>query len=164
MGEADAVSALALHRIRGMKGVERARLRDQLDQGVELERGEGRVCRVLLPLPGLARVVFELSGGFRCARSWMVCGEAGDTPWEGRHRLDRGAAPPVPFELIGSEDRLTFKSAEVVVEVGLAPPALRWCRPEGALFAADRPSRAYGFGRHHPNLLHAMARHPKDRY
>ena len=94
----------------------------------------------------------------------MVGGEAGYTPWEGRHRLDRGAAPPVPFELIGSEDRLTFKSAEVVVEVGLAPPALRWCRPEGALFAADRPSRAYGFGRHHPNLLHAMARHPKDRY
>ncbi|MBV8337410.1 MAG: hypothetical protein JO358_18600 [Alphaproteobacteria bacterium] len=102
--------------------------------------------------------------GSAAPRSWMVCGEAGDTPCEGRHRLDRRAAPPVPFELIGSEDRLTFKSAEVVGEVGLAPPALRWCRPEGALFAADRPSRAYGFGRHHPNLLHAMARHPKDRY
>ena len=147
-----------------MKGVESARLIDHLDHGVELDCGEGLVCRVLLPAPGLARVVFEPPGGFRCARSWMVCGQAGDTPWEGRDRLDFGAAPPARFELIESEDRLTMTSAEVAIEIDLAPLALRWHRADGALFAADRPSRAYGFARHRPDLLHAMARHPEDRY
>ena len=147
-----------------MKGVERARLEGRLDHGVELDCGEGRSCWLLLPAPGLARVVFEPPGGFRCARSWMVCGEAGDTPWEGRDRLDHGAGSPADFELFESEDRLTFTSAEVTIEIGLAPLAMRWHRASGSLFAADRPSRAYGFGRHHPDLLHAMARHPEDRY
>jgi alpha-glucosidase len=164
IGEADPVGVLALYRACGVKSVERARLRGRVDQGVELDCGDGRVCRVLLPAPGLARAVFEPSGGFRCARSWMVCGENGDTPWDGRHRLDLGAAVRSAFELIESKDRLTLTSADVVIEIGLNPLALRWHRADGALFAADRPSRAYGFGLHRPDLLHAMARHPGDRY
>jgi alpha-glucosidase len=147
-----------------MKGVERARLNGRLDRGVELDCGDAWACRILLPAPGLARVVFEPSGGFRCPRSWMVCGEAGDTPWEGRDRLDLGAAPPARFELTESQEWLALTSAEVTIEIGLAPLALRWHRANGALFAADRPRRAYGFGQHRPDLLHAMARHSQDRY
>jgi alpha-glucosidase len=164
MGEADAPGALGHHRTRGMRSVRKARLKGRLDHGFELDCGEGRTCRILLPARGLTRVVFEPAGGFRCTRSWMVCGKAGDTPWDGRDRLDLGAAPPACFELIESEDRLTITSAEITIEIGLAPLLLRWHRPGGALFAADRPSRAYGFSRHRPDLLHAMARHPEDRY
>jgi len=147
-----------------MNDIGNARLKGRLDHGVELDCGEGRACRILLPLPGLARVVFEAAGGFRCARSWMVCGEAGDTPWEGRDRLDFGAAVPAPFELNESENRLTLTSGEIAIGIGLAPLALRWHRATGAVFATDRPSRAYGFGRDRPDLLHAMTRHPEDRY
>jgi alpha-glucosidase len=111
-----------------------------------------------------ARVVFIPQAGFREARSWMVCGETGDTPWEGRDRLAPDGAPPARLELIENDDRLTLESTELTVEIGLSPLALRWHRAAGALFAADRPSRAYGFGRHRPDLLHAMARHPEDCY
>jgi hypothetical protein len=52
-----------------------------------------------------------------------------------------------------------LRSAEVGIETGLAPLGLRRHRAGGARFAADRPSRAYGFGRHRTELLHAMARH-----
>ena len=60
--------------------------------------------------------------------------------------------------------RLVLTSAELTLEIGLSPLALRWYRPDGALFAADRPRRAYGFGRQRRDLLHAMVRHPEDRY
>jgi alpha-glucosidase len=147
-----------------MRGIDRARLVCRLDHGIELDTGEGRRCRILLPSPGCARVVFIPPAGFREARSWMVCGETGDTPWEGRDRLAPDGAPPARLELIENDDRLTLKSTELTVEIGLSPLALRWHRPDGALFAADRLSRAYGFGRQRPELLHAMARHPEDRY
>jgi alpha-glucosidase len=147
-----------------MRGIDRARLVRRLDHGIELDSGGGRLCRILLPLPGCARVVFIPQAGFREARSWMVCGAAGDTPWEGRDRLAPDEAPPVRLELIENDDRLTLKSAELTVEIGLFPLALRWYRADGALFAADRPNRAYSFGRQRPDLLHAMTRHPDDRY
>ena len=125
MGKADAADAIGRHRTRGVKDIAKARLKGRLDHGVELDCGDGQVCRILLPAPGLARVVFEPPGGVRCTRSWMVCGKAGDTPWEGRERLDLGTASPVPFELMESEHRLTLTSAEVAIEIGLAPLALR---------------------------------------
>jgi alpha-glucosidase len=147
-----------------MREIGKARLAGRLDHGVELDCGDELRCRILLPAPGLARIVFVPQSGFRAGRSWMVCGAAGETPWEGRDRLELGDTPPARFELAESEDRLTLKSAEVTIAIGLAPLALRWHGTDGALFAADRASRAYGFGRHRPDLLHAMARHPADRY
>jgi alpha-glucosidase len=142
----------------------RARLVLRLDHGIELDTGRGRRCRILLPSRGCARVVFIPEAGFREARSWMVCDATSDTPWEGRDRLAPDGAPPPRFELIDNDDRLTLKSAELTVEIGLAPLALRWYRADGALFAADRPNRAYDFGRQRRDLLHAMARHPDDHY
>jgi alpha-glucosidase len=147
-----------------MRGIDRARLVRRLDHGIELDSGEGRLCRILLPFRGCARVVFIPQGGFREGRSWMVCGATGDTPWEGRDRLAPDEAPPVQLELIDNDDGLKLKSAELTVEICLSPLALRWYHADGALFAADRPNRAYGFGRQRPDLLHAMARHPDDRY
>lgn len=146
-----------------MKGIDKTRFARRLDHGVELDCGDGDRCWILLPMPGCARVVFLPQAGFREGRSWMVSGEEGDTPWEGRDRLEFSDTP-ASFELREAEGQLTLKSAEVEIEVGLAPLALRWRRPGGSLFAADRPSRPYGFGRHRPDLLHAMARHPDDRY
>jgi alpha-glucosidase len=142
----------------------RARFKGRLDRGVELDCGESGSCRILLPMPGVARVVFVPQAGFRERRSWMVCGDLGDTPWEGRDRLDPVGATPPRVELVENEDRLELSSGEVTIDIGLAPLSLRWHRADGALFAADRASSPYRFGRRHPDLLHAMARHPEDRY
>jgi alpha-glucosidase len=147
-----------------MRTIDKARLGARSDQGIELDCGNRGICRILFPIPGVARVVFAPRAGFRERRSWMVCGEAGDTPWEGRDRLAPLGAPAPGFELAESDDRLTLKTAEVTIEVGLSPLTLRWHRADGGLFAADRASRAYGFGRHRADLLHAMVRHPDDRY
>jgi hypothetical protein len=52
-----------------MRGIDRARLVCRLDHGIELDTGEGRRCRILLPSTGCARVVFIPQAGFREARS-----------------------------------------------------------------------------------------------
>ena len=49
-------------------------------------------------------------------------------------------------------------------QVRLAPFGLRWLGADGAELAADRGSRAYGFGQRTGATLHAMAREPGDRY
>ena len=51
-----------------------------------------------------------------------------------------------------------------VWQVRLAPFGLRWLGADGAELAADRGSRAYGFGQRTGATLHAMAREPGDRY
>jgi hypothetical protein len=63
-----------------MRTTDSARLKARYDHGIELDCGDGSTCRILLPMPGVARVVFVPLAGFRERRSWMVCGEAGDTP------------------------------------------------------------------------------------
>ena len=147
-----------------MRSIAKARLARKLQRGIELDCGEGLSCRILLPAPGFVRVVFIPATGFRQGRSWMVALGTEDVPWDGRDRLDLGDAAPVPFEVATAEDRLTLRSADISLEIALPSLALHWHRPDGALFAADRASRPYAFGRHEPSLLHAMARHPEDRY
>jgi len=147
-----------------MRSIAKARLARKLERGIELDCGEGLACRVLLPAPGFVRVVFIPASGFRQGRSWMVSLGADDVPWEGRDRLDLGGDAPVPFELASAENRVTLHSEGISLEIALSSLALHWRRPDGALFASDRASRAYAFGQHQPSLLHAMARHPEDRY
>ncbi|HTS91274.1 MAG TPA: glycoside hydrolase family 31 protein [Stellaceae bacterium] len=147
-----------------MREIARAKLARRLERGIELDCGRGLACRVLLPSPGLVRVVFIPASGFREGRSWMVSLGADDVPWEGRDRLDVADGAPVPFEVATAEDRVTLTSEGLSIEIGLAALSIRWRRPDGAVFASDRTSRAYAFGRHQPRLLHAMARHPDDRY
>ncbi|SEC75058.1 alpha-glucosidase [Rhizobiales bacterium GAS191] len=147
-----------------MRAVSKAVLLRSLDHGVELDCGGGLRCRILLPTAGMARMVFIPAGGLRQDRSWMVSAGTDEVPREGRSRLELDAGPSPAFTLERREDRLILKTDEVALEIGLAPLALRWHRPDGRLFAADRGSRAYAFGGHRPGLLHAMARHSEDRY
>jgi alpha-glucosidase len=147
-----------------MKAIAAARLAQTLERGIELDCCDGLRCRVLLPGPNAARVVFIPAGGFRQDRSWMTLGGLEDLPWEGRDRLtpDRG---PVPlFTVEEGEGRVVLNTEALSVEIALAPFAMRWRLPDGTGFAADRASRAYAFGRYRPSLFHAMARHAEDRY
>lgn len=147
-----------------MKSLAKVTLARTLDHGVELDCGDGLRCQILVPALGFVRVVFIPAGGFRQDRSWMVSAGGMDVPWEGRGRLDPGDAAPPPFAFEQVDGGITLRSEEFSLEIALSPFALRWRRPDGSLFAADRASRAYAFGRHRPTLLHAMARHPEDRY
>jgi alpha-glucosidase len=147
-----------------MKSIATAKVTGRLDHGIELDCGDGLRCRVLLPGPGFARVVFLPARGFRERRSWMVCAGGVDVPWEGRDRLDLGTGAAPQFTVEEADDRVTLRGEAFSVEIGLTPLALRWNLHDGRLFATDRANRAYAFGQRQPSLLHAMARHPDDRY
>jgi alpha-glucosidase len=147
-----------------MRSIENTTLARRLPDGVELDCGDGRRCQVLLSTGGCARVVFIPAAGFRQGRSWMIVDDGGDVAWEGRDRLEHGAAAtPLPT-IAESDGRVSLRGERLSVEIGFSPLRLRWTLPDGRPFAADRESRPYAFGRHRPSLLHAMARHPQDRY
>lgn len=104
---------------------------DSDPHGVTLDCGSRLTCQILFPGPGLARVVFRPASGFRQRRSWMTLDGASELPWEGRERLDLSRSPTTPFTIERKTDRLLVKTAEITVEIGLAPLRLRWILPDG---------------------------------
>jgi alpha-glucosidase len=147
-----------------MKTITHATYTKTLDDGVELDCGDGLRCQVLLRGRQFVRVLFIPAAGFRQDRGWMIAGDGGDVPWEGRGRLERRAGSPPDFTVEASDGRVVLMTPALSLEINLSPLTLRWMLPDGTPFAADRPSFAYGFGQHRPSLLHAMARDAEDRY
>ena len=145
-----------------MRPIRHATLLRSTEAGVELDCGDGRICRIAFRAEGLARVTF-IQGSLRQAKSWMVLppGEA-DTAWQGHDRLDdTGWVTPA---LTRSADGLQIATAAMTLHVSLSPFRLEWALPDGRVFLADRAGMPYMFAHRGEALAHYVARHPDDRY
>lgn len=148
-----------------MKPIRQAALHATTPRGVVLDCGDGLTCHIAMLRPDLARVLFLRDDAAREPRSWMVPPYgAGDVPWEGRARRDDSSWPDCRHVLETFPDQLVLRTDAMAVRVRLSPFALAWSLPDGTLFAADRPTHPYLFGRVLPDVRHAFARHPADRY
>ncbi|MDQ2801644.1 MAG: DUF4968 domain-containing protein, partial [Pseudomonadota bacterium] len=148
-----------------MTPVRAAQVTAETGRGVSLDCGSGLACRVSLLGADLVRVLFLRDGAPRLGRSWAVPahGDA-DVPWEGRDRLDEASWPTPEFTLETHPGGITLRTAKLAVEVKLAPLRLTWRLPDGRVFAEDRASDAYQFGRRSTAVRHAQARGARDRY
>jgi alpha-glucosidase len=146
-----------------MRPIRRAALLAETAHGVELDCGDGIVCRISLLADDLGRVLFLRERKPRQPRSWMVLapGEQ-DTPWEGRDRLDDSVwAPPA---LTREQGGLLLRAPGLGVRISLEPLRLEWLLPDGRVFLADRTGMPYMFAHRSDALAHYVARHPEDRY
>lgn len=148
-----------------MTPIRTARLLEETRRGVVLDCGRGLTCRIGLLGPGLVRVTFLQDGAPRLPRTWSVPAHgAADVPWEGRDRLDDSSWPVPEFELLPDAAGPTLRTGALTLEIALAPFRLTWRLPDGRIFAQDRASDAYQFGRESQALRHAQSRHQADRY
>ncbi|HEY2617085.1 MAG TPA: glycoside hydrolase family 31 protein [Acetobacteraceae bacterium] len=146
-----------------MRPIRRAALIAEMPNGVELDCGDGIVCRIALLADDLGRVLFLRERRPRQPRSWMVIapGEQ-DTPWEGRDRLDdRAWTPPA---LVREQGGSLLRTSRLGVRISLDPFRLEWLLPDGRVFLADRVGMPYMFAHRSEALAHYVARNPQDRY
>ena len=147
-----------------MTPIRHARLIAQTGRGLAFDLGGGRSCMVSLLGPALVRVLHLADGAPRLDRSWTVAApDTDDVPWAGRDRLDETAWPIVAYEMIQQPNSILLQTDLLHLSIDLEPFALRWCLPDGRVFAADRPL-GHEFARHGSRIAHHMTRHAQDRY
>ena len=115
---------------------------------VPAEAGAG-AARVVLTVveDDVLRVQLQPAGAARVGRTWAVVGRAGDVGPQGRDREDLAVfACPEP-QVEERPDGLRLRTARAVVDVALAPFALRWSLPDGTPLFEDHPELGYRYAR-----------------
>jgi alpha-glucosidase len=148
-----------------MRPLRRATLRETTERGVILDCGDAISCRISVLGEHLVRVLFLHDDAPRLRRTWMVPAHgADDVPWEGRDRLDESSFPIPPMSIEPLPDRITLATPALRLQVRLDPFGLTWSLPDGRVFARDRDSQPYLFGRARTEIRHYLARERSDRY
>lgn len=95
----------------------------------------------------VVRVQVLPHGAASVGRTWAIVGRAGDVGPEGRDREDLSVfACPEP-EVEARADGLRVRTGRFLLDVALAPFALRWSLPDGAPLFEDHPELGYRFAR-----------------
>ncbi len=112
----------------------------------------------------LFRIRHFPDGKSRLDRTWMVVGQSGDVPREGRQRDDLSPFPLPAFDVLNGEQNIRLQTSQLQVEINLNPLFLRWSDVTGREFAADLPTRAYAYDRAGRAVFHQMRRRDDEHY
>lgn len=136
-----------------------------------LRGARGELLRLSALEPDVVRVQMWPDGAPRLDRTWMICGEDGDVPREGRVRDDLSPFSCPAFERRmgadggdGDGGSMRLSTGLLTVEVRLRDGRLRWCDGEGVCFAADLGDRAYAYDRAGRSVAHFMERDRREHY
>lgn len=113
----------------------------------------------------LIRVCLRPDGAPRLSRTWLVSGDGGDVPHEGRLRDDTARFPCPPHEQ--AQDGATFTLATRTLHLTITTGGdlrLTWATAAGAIFAQDVPRRAYLHDLHSGAVRHTLARRAQEHY
>lgn len=99
----------------------------------------------------------------RLDRTWLIAGEDGDTPREGRARADLSPFPCPAPQVTAAPGRVEVRTDALQIALDLADGALTWRDAAGRVFAADVPGRAYSYDRATRGVYHYQQRQPGER-
>jgi alpha-glucosidase len=121
----------------------------------------------------LARVLVTRPSGLRMSRSWSLSPELaaspGGDPIDGRDRLDLSGFPGAPVAVSETEAAIRIESEHIALDVWRTPLRLCWTlreRPNqsNGPILEDRSTSAYQFSPAGHGFIHALNRHPAERY
>jgi alpha-glucosidase len=90
----------------------------------------------------LIRVRFCPEGQPRLDRTWMVVGQDGDAPREGRSRDDLSPFPCPNYQTNSSNEAVVVETEALKLAVNLNDARIEWSSAAGQSFAADLRHRA----------------------
>ena len=112
----------------------------------------------------LFRIQHWPDGRPRMDRTWMVSGDGGDVPREGRRRDDLSPFSLPDFDLDASDASVQLRSRQLHLDISLDDPCLHWSDAEGRPFAQDLGRRAYAYDRANRAVYHYLERRPGEHY
>ena len=110
------------------------------------------------------RVQLLPDGKPRQDRTWLVVGQNGDAPREGRRRDDLSPFSLPPFSREVRPNRVHIITRQLRVAVALDDLRLMWADAQGNHFAADLTGRAYPYDRASQAIFHYLERRPGEHY
>jgi len=137
---------------------------DPTSRPLTLTGAAGERFRVSVLEDWLVRVQMLPDGRPRLSRTWMVVGESGDTPREGRLRDDPSPFSMPDFETISDGEAIEIRTADLRLAVEQRDPRLLWHDAQGNRFAADLTGRAYPYDRGGKAVSHYMERGADEHY
>lgn len=112
----------------------------------------------------LIRVRFYPEGQPRLNRTWMVVGQNGDTPREGRHRDDLSPFTLPAYTQFNNSDQAVIQTESLRLVLDLREARLEWYDAAGARFAGDLRHRAYTYDCSGRSIYHYMERRADEHY
>ena len=112
----------------------------------------------------LIRVQLFPEGKPRLDRTWLVVGQDGDVPSEGRRRDDLSPFSLPSFSKEVSVNRVHLATRQLRVNITLDDLQLNWADTRGHSFAADLTGRAYPYDRAGKAIYHYLERRPSEHY
>ncbi|MBU1877550.1 MAG: DUF4968 domain-containing protein, partial [Chloroflexi bacterium] len=126
------------------------------------QRGERFQVSVLAD--DLIRVQMLPNGQPRFQRTWLVVGQEGDVPCEGRLRDDLSPFPLPAFQCAAQNDRVQVRTQQLRLEISLDNFAINWFDAGGHAIAADLAGRAYVYDRAGAGVWHYLEHRPDEHY
>ncbi len=140
------------------------KLIDSAAHPLVFQGGRGERLQISVLADDLIRVEHFPDGKPRFNRTWMVVGQDGDVPREGRRRDDLSPFPLPHFETERSENSLRVRTQQLQFDIALDHFAISWCDASGQPFASDLLDRAYAYDRAGKSIFHYMEHRPDEHY
>lgn len=134
------------------------------NHSLRFEGARGERLRLDVLDAGLIRVQHLPDGLYRLDRTWVVSGDGGDVPRQGRHRDDLTPFPLPRFDLESSADAVKLETEHLKISVSLPEFCLTWHDAAGRAFAADLRRRAYQYDVQTGAVYHYLVRWTGERY
>jgi alpha-glucosidase len=112
----------------------------------------------------LLRVQALPEGALRLPRTWMVSGDGGDVPREGRFRDDYTPFPTPSFQVEEGQSHVRLQTQALSLDIARDEFSLTWYDGAGRVFAQDIRFRAYRFQSGGRQIAHYMSRQPQELY
>lgn len=112
----------------------------------------------------LIRVRFYPDGQSRLDRTWLVVGQDGTTPLEGRSRDDLSPFACPQYQKTESSENVVIETTALKLIVDLNDARLEWHTPDDKYFAGDLRYRAYTYDRAGRAIYHYMQRRDDEYY
>lgn len=112
----------------------------------------------------LIRVRFYPDGQPRLDRTWMVVGQDGVTPREGRSRHDLSPFPLPAYQTTRDDQTVTIRTDALRLVISLKDARIEWYDAAGQRFAGDLRHRAYTYDRTGRAIYHYLERQDDEHY
>lgn len=126
--------------------------------------GRGERLRLDVLDHDLIRVQHCPDGTPRLNRTWLVSGDGGDTPREGRSRDDLSPFPCPAFTSETNDENITLTTDKLKLRIHTGDFHITWADADGRDFAADLPRRAYNYDLADGSVYHYLRRREDEHY
>ncbi len=125
---------------------------------------EGERLQISVLEADIVRVEHWPEGAPRLDRTWMIVGEEGDIPREGRLRHDLSPFSLPSFILHNGDHVIELDTGQLRLRIHLDDFYLQWADTQGRIFAEDLPGRAYPYDKAGQSVFHYLKRRPGEHY